>query len=306
MLDLSLSFIFSNIWTMCFLAVGVYNLWQRPDHKPIIHAAMIIATMFAVSHIVYVEWLVRHPFLVQIHYLYLALSAFSLIIILFSYIKFKGFIFYWPIKLTIILMLVEVVLDVLLHIDRNILALNGAATPNISKEDAWWLWSLRSVVFTMDNVIILVSMILPVSLVKRHHGIEETTSNNVVALNASGESRIVQLETPSGYRNLSSASYLQEIDQAYKRVDCLQDLINAMPDGKTKNIVAQYTFTASELITRQDQSKIDFIHSIHLLCDYAAKQALVPQKQLMNIHFSCDEFSKALSSTSRKAENSRA
>lgn len=279
MLDIALSFIFSNLWTISFLLVALYNYYFRPEHKPVIHVALITAGIFAVSHITYIQWIAPHPELVKIHYVYLASSAALLASTIFVYTKWKGFIFHWPIKLTIALMLIEVTLDVLLHIDRNIMALNGAELPNTTREHAWWLWSVRNAFFTMDNVVILISLVLPVGILSKRHPITETDAGNVYILNTSEHPRIVQLSSKSGFRNLHSEQYIKEIDNAYARVENIQDLIDAMPQGEAKNTASQFAYTASELITRQDQSKMDFMKSITLLCDNARDYAIYVEKR---------------------------
>lgn len=291
MLDLALSFFFSNIWIISLLGIAIYNNFFRPEHTPIIHMALITATVYAISHIFYSQWVSQHPVLKEVHYLYLAGAAALLALWIYLNNKLHGFVFYWPVKLLITMMVVEVILDILLHIDRNIVALNGMPYPNEAKENAWWLWTLRNIIFNLDNLIILVSMVLPVSLLtekKSPKNYELLEAKNVIPIKQPEPSRIVQLSTTNGYRNIPAEVYLKEVDNAYNRVEGIQDLIDAMPEGEAKETAKQYAYTASELITRHDQSKFDYLDSIHLLCDRARDFAVYsdhvnPKEKLKNI-----------------------
>lgn len=283
MLDLAIAFVASNIWTIGFLVAAIYNHFLRPEHKPITQMAMLTALIFAVAHIAYTQWVALAPHPTEVHYLYLASSALILAIALYFHNKSQGFIFYWPLKLAIGLMLLEVVLTLLVHVDRNIFALNGESQPNFFREASWWLWEIRTTLSHVNNVVILASLFLPVSLLSKLKNLNDddttnaevdTRSNNVIELNQPKPLRMVQLSTLNGYRNIPADIYIKEVDQAYSRVEAIQDLIDAMSEGEAKETAKQFAYTASELITRHDQSKVDYLHSIHLLCNKARDCAL--------------------------------
>ncbi|UAA38126.1 hypothetical protein KIH87_15750 [Paraneptunicella aestuarii] len=282
MLDLAIAFVVSNVWIIGFFVASLYNYYLRPEHTPIIHVAFITVVVFALSHIAYSQWVSVAPDKLKVHYLYLSSSAFLLASTIYLNTKRKGFIFYWPIRLIIGLMLFETLITLLIHIDRNIFPLNGAQAPNVDKENSWWLWSFRNLLSHVNNIVMLISLFLPVSLVskiKNYNQVTEANAPNVYILNTSEHPRIVQLNTKPGFRNLHSEQYIKEIDNAYARVENIQDLIDAMPQGEAKNAANQFAYTASELITRQDQSKMDFMKSITLLCDNARDYAIYVEKQ---------------------------
>lgn len=293
MLDLAVSFFFSNIWTIAFLSVAIYNYLCRPEHKPIIHAAFLTAVIFALSHIIYAQWISKLPNAAAIHYLYLASSAAVLACAIYVNNKMRGFVFHWPIKLAIALMTIEVVLDVLLHIDRNVLALNGSHSPNFAREQIWWLWTFRVIVFNINNIVILIGFCLPISLLvksNQHKQALQTTDEKVKSASAEDEitnnvfpinqfsPQMVRLSTTGGYRSILISEYLKEVDQAYTKIDYTKDLIEAMPRSEKKLAARQCLQAASELISKHDQAKIDYIYTVHLLCESARDLALYEKK----------------------------
>lgn len=317
MLDLAVSFFFSNIWTIAFLSVAIYNHLCRPGHKPIIHAALLTAAIFAISHIIYAQWISHLADTASIHYLYLAGSASLLASAIYVNNRMRGFVLYWPVKLAIALMCVEVVLDLLLHVDRNVVALNGSQAPNYAREQIWWLWTFRVIVFNINNVVILVSFCLPISLLATKQNrsktlpakLQETMyssrfsslsssisttmpsseeaplSSNVYPLHQLNAEPVVRLSTTGGYRNISIEDYLKEVDQAYTKIDYTKDLIEAMPRSEKKLAARQCLQAASELISKHDQAKIDYIYTVHLLCEAARDLALYEKKADDNSSF---------------------
>lgn len=302
MLDLAVSFFFSNIWTIAFLSVAIYNHLCRPGHKPIIHAALLTAAIFAISHIIYAQWISHLANTASVHYLYLAGSASLLASAIYLNNRIRGFVLYWPVKLAIALMCIEIVLDLLLHIDRNVLALNGSQAPNHAREQIWWLWTFRVIVFNINNVVILVSFCLPISLLANTQNnskslparLRKTSSScedeqqlttNVYPLHQLNDSQMVRLSTTGGYRSISIEDYLKEVDQAYTKIDYTKDLIEAMPRSEKKLAARQCLQAASELISKHDQAKIDYIYTVHLLCEAARDLALYETKANNNTSF---------------------
>lgn len=284
MLDLAIAFVISNVWTIGFLTAAVYNYCFRPEHKPITHFALFASVIFAFAHITYSQWLAYLYEPIKIHYIYLAVSTLVLITLAFVYNKMRGFVFHWQIKLAIGLLLLELLLTIMVHIDRNLIAINSGIGVNYERDKAWWLWDIRTILSHLNNVIILTSLFLPVGLFTKTED-EKDDSNvdfqkdysdieNVVPFASSQPQDQVKLSTCNGFRTLSSDKYIKEVDSAYNRVEAIQDLIRAMPDGKNKATALQFAYTASELITEHDQSKVDYIQSITLLCDRARDLAL--------------------------------
>ena len=299
MLGLAVSFFFSNIWTIAFLSVAIYNYLYRPEHKSIIHAALLTATTFAVSNIIYAQWISQLSDTASVHYLYLAGSAALLASAIYINNRIRGFTLHWPVKLAIALMCVEVVLDLLLHIDRNVLALNGSLSPNYAREQIWWLWILRVVVFNINNIVILVSFCVPISLLAQLRNgtkslpvnlenisntdfAEHTLTSNVYPLHQLNPEHMVRLSTTGGYRDISIEDYLREVDQAYSKIDDTKDLIEVMTRNEKKLAARQCLQAASELISKHDQTKTDYIYTVHLLCEAARDLALYEKKPSSN------------------------
>jgi len=284
MLDLAIAFVISNVWTIGFLIAAIYNYCYRPEHKPITHFALFASVIFAFAHITYSQWLAYLYEPVKVHYLYLAISTLVLTLLAYFYNKIRGFVFHWQIKLAIGLLLLELALTLMVHVDRNVVALNASTAINYGRDKAWWLWDIRTILSHLNNVIILTSLFLPVGLFTRSNLSPDEQdiaftgnyahADNVVPIAPHQFENQVRLTTCDGFRTLTSETYIKEVDQAYNRVEAIQDLIRAMPEGKSKTTALQFAFTASELITEQDQSKVDYIQSITLLCDRARDLAL--------------------------------
>ncbi|MCY7294289.1 hypothetical protein [Alteromonas sp. a30] len=282
-MDLAIAFVISNIWTIGFLIAAVYNQSFRPEHKPITHFALFAAVIFALAHLAFSQWIAFLHEPIKIHYLYLAFSALVLAVTPLIYNRIRGFVFHWQLKLAMGLLVFDLILTFLVHIDRNVIALNTGVGVNYERGSAWWLWDVRTILSHLFNTIIFVSLFLPVGLFTKNKSTEEADINfngeyanidNVIPMPQTPSSNLVKLSIGNGFRTLSTEAYLKEVDQAYNRVEAIQDLIHAMPEGDKKITASQFVFTASELITEQDHSKTDYIQSINLLCDKARDLAL--------------------------------
>ncbi|UAA39311.1 hypothetical protein KIH87_02805 [Paraneptunicella aestuarii] len=246
MLDYAIGFIVNNIWIWLFAIAAVYNYWSRPDHTPAFDMAVIFSAIFAISHIVYVQWILSFEKLDKVYYLYWACISGLAALALFVSQRIRKNIIHWPIGLAISLSLIEVLFNLAVHLDRNVVALNGALSPNNSIESAWWLWDVRNIVLNSNNFIVLACLFLPFSLFSRQTPIDKFFSSDSL------------------------------MDKAFSRISKLEDLVIVMPEGLQKQHAWQCLVSAEFLLMQWEGDGEDRSHlySANILCDRARILAL--------------------------------
>lgn len=255
MLDYAIGFILGNIWSLCFLALAIYCYFYRQENKSMLQFALIFAGAYGLSQIVYAQFILPQKNVVEIYYLYWAGATSIVVASLYINHKFKGFHFYWPIKIAITLLLIEVLLNIALHIDRNIIALNGNMVPNNPYDNEWWLWGVRNMMINFDNIIILIAALFPLKTFQ---------SDN------------------SSFKHSNSST---QMDEAFKRIKILKDMVYVMPDGIQKSLAQQCITTAEFLLSQWNGEGEDrqHLYCANLLCDRARTLSLyvsdkVPEK----------------------------
>lgn len=246
MLDYAVAFIIGNVWSICFLCAGLYNFYFRKEYKPIIHMSLVLAGTYGLTQIIYSQFIVPQENLYAIFYLYWASACGFVALCLAADHHIKGYVFHWPIKLAIALLLIELFLSICMHIDRNIVALNGSMKPNAQLEDAWWLWTIRNVVVNLDNVFILFSVLIPFRAFRSGRDVYKT------------EFTCMQME------------------KAFKRIRILEDIIFIMPTGINKAQAYQCIESAKYLLEQWglEGENRRHLYSANVLCDRARALAL--------------------------------
>ncbi len=252
MIDYTVGFLIDNIWSVCFLIAAFYNFYFRREYKPIIHMSLILSGIFGLSRIVYLQIILPQENLFEIYYLYWAGTIFLVSAWLVIDHHIKGFAFHWPIKMAIGLLLIEVVLHLAVHIDRNIVALNGSLSPNQNLDNGWWLWAVRNVFISLDNMLILASVLLPFKAFHSKDDIYKTRFSGM------------------------------QMEKAFKRVDMLEDIIYIMPNGINKAHASQCLESARLLLTQWGGGGEDRSHlyCANVLCDRARVLALYVGNEL--------------------------
>ncbi|UAA37727.1 hypothetical protein KIH87_13545 [Paraneptunicella aestuarii] len=64
-------------------------------------------------------------------------------------------------SITIGLLVVEALLGYAVHIDRNVVALNGATMPNMSLSASWFLWDMRDYLSQFTTFTVFLALTLP-------------------------------------------------------------------------------------------------------------------------------------------------
>lgn len=167
MVDVAVGFVIDQAWTIIFLITALYNRFLRKECHEAFHLSLVMACGIAISQQVYIHWIFTFEYLIEIYYLYWAFISCLMALILSLLIKFNKYIFDWPIKIAVGLLLLEILLNLLVHVDRNFFALNSSNTPNISGDDSWWLWSLRNLTLNTNNVLILISSVIPMNPISK-------------------------------------------------------------------------------------------------------------------------------------------
>lgn len=241
MVDYALGFLTDNIWVLCFLVVGLYNIYAKKDYKPIIHLSLILVFTFSLTKIVYTKFILPSEHLLSIYYLYWAGVAIFISAFIVLEHKIQGFRLHWPAKFVVLLFIFEFLLHLTVHIDRNIMALNGSAAPNRGLSDAWWLWTARNMFLNIDNFLILVSILFPYKAFKSRDDIYTSEFSSI------------------------------QMDRAFKRIELLEDVVYTMPAGLKKTHAYQCVESARFLLEQWDSQGEDrrHLYSANTLCDRA-------------------------------------
>lgn len=241
MVDYALGFIADNVWILCFLAAALYNIYTRPDYKPMIYLSSVLAVAYSLTKIAYSQFVLPSESLLDIYYLYWGGATIFIAALIIVGHQIKGFSFQWPAKLAVSILLFEFLLHVAVHVDRDIMALNGASTPNAGLSDAWWLWSFRNSVLVIDNFIILASLVFPYKAFKSRDDIYTSEFSSI------------------------------QMDRAFKRIELLEDVVYTMPAGLKKTHAYQCVESARFLLEQWDSQGEDrrHLYSANTLCDRA-------------------------------------
>lgn len=148
----------SLVYIALLFGATLYNHFKSQQDLFISSAFALF--MYAAGHLGNTLWLSTLPYekLLSTHYLYFAamqaLLAFGLFLI--NRKKLRVIM-----SITIVLLVVEVLLGYAVHIDRNVMALNGAAVPNASGESGWFLWDAISIISQVTTLTVLLALTLP-------------------------------------------------------------------------------------------------------------------------------------------------
>jgi hypothetical protein len=250
MLSLATAFLLNNMWTLLLGVAFIFNVKQHQDNKPVIYTNLILVLGFALPSILYVQYVVDIKPLLPVYYLYWAAINAMIIVFICTIIKLRKWPFYAGIKLVLICLAVDVVFNLLVHIDRNILALNGHELPNTTRQSAWALWAIRNAFSNISNGAMLLGVIAPFKL-----GLKGVSAVFKQLLNAIDFKRYKQ------DHNISNR--LETIDLMKQQ-------------SKNECAATEYHNAAKELTYRSDETQTDFTNAIGLLLDAAAHEALQP------------------------------
>ena len=157
-MSVSLAMSLSLIYVAILFAVTFYNYQKRQQTAFI--SSLFALGMFVIAHLGNSLWLMSLSVEETLATHYLFFAGVQAVI--------AGGLFYINRKemrvivfITIILLVVEAMLGYAVHIDRNIIALNGMASPNASLEASWFLWELRNWISQITSTAVLLALTLP-------------------------------------------------------------------------------------------------------------------------------------------------
>ena len=153
----NLAFVLSLIWVLLLLGATVLN--HLRGRNPLFYSSVFLLAAYSISHLITINWLLVMPAIeaVKVHYLFY--SAVQIVI---------GVGLFWlnrksmtlMMGLAIFLLGLEAVLHFAVHVDRNVMALNFNAVPNLTDGTQWFLWDIKDVIATLNNPVLIVAVVL--------------------------------------------------------------------------------------------------------------------------------------------------
>ncbi|UAA38349.1 hypothetical protein KIH87_16930 [Paraneptunicella aestuarii] len=157
-MSLSVMVIVSLLYIALLFLATMYNHYK--GHKDLFISSVFALLMYAAGHLGNMLWLstLSPDELLKTHYLYFAAMQAILATGLFIINRHKLRVI---MSITIALLVVEVLLGYAVHIDRNVIALNGAEAANMSLATSWFLWDMRDYLSQFTTFTVLLALTLP-------------------------------------------------------------------------------------------------------------------------------------------------
>lgn len=153
----SAAFVLSLVWITLLLGTAVYNFAKK--RTTLFYSSVFVLTLYALGHFINVQWLMPIPAieLIKVHYLFFSGAQILLALGLFL-LNRKDLTH--MMSLAILLLGLEAILIYAVHIDRNVVALNFNATPNLADSRHWFLWDLKNFASTLNNLFVIAAVAL--------------------------------------------------------------------------------------------------------------------------------------------------
>lgn len=152
-----LAFVLSLGWVLLLIGATVLNYLK--GRTPLFYSSVFVLAIYAITHLVNVQWLMNMPAIesVKIHYLLFSCAA-----------AIVGIGLFWinrnnithMMGLAIFLLGLEAILIFAVHVDRNVMALNFNLTPNLTDGRHWFLWDIKNVISTLNNFVVVSAVVL--------------------------------------------------------------------------------------------------------------------------------------------------
>lgn len=161
------AFLLDAIWIIAFLAVFIYGYIRRRDLRSNSLSVLVVLLVFVVNHYASGQLLAGLKYSEQIGIQYQIWSTACLAIaggILLGHVALNLRML-WPAKFIAALMLFEALFNLTMHADQNWVGLNDWGLANNSwRADKWWLWTWYSAQSNIDNFLMAMAFLMPVSL----------------------------------------------------------------------------------------------------------------------------------------------
>tara|TARA_B100000614_G_scaffold260473_1_gene287461 strand:- start:2405 stop:2953 length:549 start_codon:yes stop_codon:yes gene_type:complete len=161
-----------DLWAVILTAIIFIINWQfKPNNKQLVMASLMVVLMYAIGHFVY-AWIISLQWDEQVQYryssrllLYVASTLFYGFFILKVGPSFtSSFIF--------VNLSVCIILQFLMHVDRNVVGLNhigellidGELIINTEYQSYWWLWDAYTLILNVSSALIIAYLLIGESL----------------------------------------------------------------------------------------------------------------------------------------------
>ncbi|UAA39601.1 hypothetical protein KIH87_04375 [Paraneptunicella aestuarii] len=153
----NLAFVLSLIWVILLLGATVLNYLK--GRSPLFYSSVFLLAIYATTHLININWLATLPAIeaVKVHYLFYSAVQAVIGIGLF-WLNRKNMTL--TMGLAIFLLGLETILNFAVHVDRNVMALNFNAVPNLASSSQWFLWHIKDVIATLNNPVLIVAVVL--------------------------------------------------------------------------------------------------------------------------------------------------
>ena len=154
----SLAFNLSLLWILVLFGATLVNYYKN-DEK-LFKSGVYVLFIYASTHMIGTLWLASLPLKEVLSFHYILFAGIQLVLAfgLFWINKEKPRVM---ITITIVLLVIESLMGYGVHVDRNILALNGAMEPNTLGASKWWLWDALSYVSFANTFTVFLAITLP-------------------------------------------------------------------------------------------------------------------------------------------------
>ena len=157
-MSLSVMVVVSLVYIALLFGATMHNHLKK--QQDLFISSAFALGMYAIGHLGNMLWLSKLSGreLLEVHYLYFAAFQAVLAAGLFLINRKKLRVI---MSITVVLLVAEALLGYAVHIDRNVVALNGLSNPNGSILESWLLWDLRNYLSQFTTVTVLLALTLP-------------------------------------------------------------------------------------------------------------------------------------------------
>lgn len=242
------AFLLDAMWIIAFCAVFIFGYSKRRDLRSNSLSALVVLLVFVVNHYASGQLLADLKYSEQIGIQYHIWCTACLAIaggILLGHTSLNLRML-WPAKFVVILMLFEAAFNLAMHTDQNWVGLNDLGLANSNwRADRWWLWDWYSAQSNIDNFLMALAFLMPVSL-------QGSTFMDAVK---------------NWFKRVLNFQFAQY--DLYHRIEVVSELAHSA-DKERCDYAMSLVRSARELLIRQDETDEDHSKAISALLDAAS------------------------------------
>ncbi len=160
------AYLLDAAWILTFLAVFAYGYIRRRDLRSNSLSGLVLILVFCINHYASGVLLsgLRNSEQIEIQYHIWSTACLAIAGgILLAHLALNLRML-WPAKAIVALMLFEAGFNLVMHCDQNWVGLNDFGDANRNWRDKWWLWTWYSAQSNIDNFLMALAFLMPVSL----------------------------------------------------------------------------------------------------------------------------------------------